>query len=343
MPTNKNAQIRYQALDKCLGNWGRRYYIEDLVEACNEALYIYNGNSTKGDGVKKRQVQEDLKFMESEEGYRMLIDAIQDGHRKYYRYHVRNASIKEQPINQEEINLIHDALTLLKRFEGVPQFEWLEEVENHLYSTSQLGNNAKSVVSFQHNPYLKGMNKFYKPLFDAIVNKRVVELKYQPFGKEERTITVSPYHLKQYNNRWFLIAKRTDFDGYLSNFAIDRIASVEETSKPFEPLADDFDFDEYYGDVVGVSVTNHPVEPVVLHVSEKALGYIMTKPLHESQSSQPVQVGDGLWEVTLKVKDNYELRSLLRSFGDQIEVMQPEHLREEMKRLAEGLYRMYNI
>ncbi|MDD3064027.1 MAG: WYL domain-containing protein, partial [Massilibacteroides sp.] len=42
MPTNKNAQIRYQALDKCLGNWARRYYIEDLIEACNEALYIYN-------------------------------------------------------------------------------------------------------------------------------------------------------------------------------------------------------------------------------------------------------------------------------------------------------------
>lgn len=341
MPTNKNAQIRYQALDKCLGNWSLRYYIEDLVEACNEALYIYNGNSTKGDGVKKRQVQEDLKFMESEEGYRMMIDAIQDGHRKYYRYHVRNASIKEQPINQEEINLIHDTLMLLKRFEGVPQFEWLEEVENHLYSTSQLGENARSVVSFQNNPYLKGMNKFYKPLFDAIVNKRVVELKYQPFGKEERVVTVNPYHLKQYNNRWFLIAKRTDFDDYLSNFAIDRISSIEEISKPFEPLDDDFDFDDYYGDVVGVSVTNNPVEQVVLHVNEKVLGYIMTKPLHESQSSQLVQVDDNHWEVTLKVKDNYELRSFLRSFGDQIEVIKPEHLREEMKRLAEGLSEMY--
>ncbi len=341
MPTNKNAQIRYQALDKCLGNWGRRYYIEDLIEACNEALYIYNGSSNKDEGVKKRQVQEDLKFIESEEGYRMLIDAIQDGHKKYYRYHKRNASIKEQPINQEEINLIHDALTLLKRFEGVPQFEWLEDVENHLYSTSQLGDSAKSVVSFQNNPYLKGMNNFYKPLFDAIVNKRVVELKYQPFGKDERTIIVSPYHLKQYNNRWFLIAKRSDMDEYLSNYAIDRIISVTEISKPLEPLEDDFDFDDYFGDVVGVSVTNNPVETVVLHVNEKVLGYIMTKPLHESQSSKPIQVDDKHWEITLKVKDNYELHSLLRSYGDQIEVIKPEHLRTEMKRLAEELTNMY--
>lgn len=341
MPTNKNAQIRYQALDKCLGNWVRRFYIEDLVEACNEALYIYNGNSTKGNGVKKRQVQEDLKFMESEEGYRMTIEAIQDGHKKYYRYSKRNDSIKEQPINQEEINLIHDALTLLKRFEGVPQFDWLEDVENHLYSTSRLGVSAKSVVSFQNNPYLKGMNNFYKTLFDAIVNKRVLELKYQPFGKDERTIIVSPYHLKQYNNRWFLIAKRYDLDEYLSNYAIDRIISVKEISKTFEPLEDDFDFDDYFGDVVGVSVTNNPVETVVLHVNEKVLGYIMTKPLHESQSSKLVQVDDKHWEISLKVKDNYELCSLLRSYGDQIEVIKPEHLRTEMKRLAKGLTNMY--
>ena len=76
MPTNKNAQLRYQIIDKCLSNWSRRYYIEDLVDACNEALYLYNGETKDGCGVKKRQVQEDLKFIESEEGYSMEIDAI---------------------------------------------------------------------------------------------------------------------------------------------------------------------------------------------------------------------------------------------------------------------------
>ena len=67
MPTNKNAQLRYQIIDKCLSNWSRRYYIEDLVDACNEALYLYNGETKDGCGVKKRQVQEDLKFIESED------------------------------------------------------------------------------------------------------------------------------------------------------------------------------------------------------------------------------------------------------------------------------------
>ena len=341
MPTNKNAQLRYQVLDRCLSNWSRRYYIEDLVEACNEALYQYNGETKDGGGVKKRQVQEDLKFIESEEGYGMLIDAIQNGHRKYYRYHKKGASIKEQPINQEELDLIHNALILLKRFEGVLQFEWLDDLEKRLYTTSKLGETLDSVVSFQHNPYLKGMDAYYKPIFDSIVNKRVIEIVYHPFGKYARTIIVIPYYLKQYNNRWFLIGKHKD-SKYLSNFAIDRIESYKETSKPYEPLSEDVDFKEYFSDIVGVSLSNAPVEEIVLKVSNKAYGYIVTKPLHESQSAVSIPIGEDYWQVILKVQNNYELRSLLRSFGEQIEVMAPASLREMMKDSADAVGKMYN-
>ena len=60
MPTNKNAQLRYQIIDKCLSNWSRRYYIEDLVDACNEALYLYNGETKDGCGVKTAGVDESI-------------------------------------------------------------------------------------------------------------------------------------------------------------------------------------------------------------------------------------------------------------------------------------------
>lgn len=336
MPTNKNAQLRYQVLDRCLSNWSKRFYIEDLVEACNEALNNYDGSS----GVQKRQVQDDLIYMESEDGYNMMIDRLRDGHRVYFRYHEKNASIKNQPMNQEELDLMHDALILLKRFEGVPHFDWADDLEKRLYTTSKLKEATNAVVSFQHNPYLKGMDKYYKPIFDAIVNKRVIEIVYHPFGKEARSILVNPYYLKQYNNRWFLIGKH-DGSGYLSNIAIDRIEGLSETSKQYKPLDENIDFNEYYSDVVGVSITNAPVEEVVLKVSKSALGYITTKPLHESQSSTTVPLEDGYSKVTLRVQNNYELRSLLRSFGEQIEVLAPESLREDMRKSAEAMFNMY--
>ena len=62
MATNKHAQIRYQALDRCFSNPGRRYYIEDLIEECNKALLNQAGAV---DGVKERQVRQDISDMES--------------------------------------------------------------------------------------------------------------------------------------------------------------------------------------------------------------------------------------------------------------------------------------
>lgn len=244
--------------------------------------------------------------------------------------------------SQEEMDCILEAAAIMKRFEGIPQFDWLDDLEKKLYTTSKLGSATLKAVSFQHNQYLTGIDKWYKPIFEAIVAKKVIEISYHPFGKDVKTVVVSPYHLKQYNNRWFLIAKRKDFDK-MSNYAIDRIKEIKETTKVFEPLDDDFDFEEFFSDVVGVSVLEGaPVENVILHVTDKAWNYITTKPLHESQSVLNSKQTDGKWEVRLKVQDNYELRSLLRSFGDSVEVIAPATLRQEMKEMARRVFQMYN-
>lgn len=84
--------------------------------------------------------------------------------------------------------MIHNALILLKRFEGVLQFEWLDDLEKRLYTTSKLGETLDSVVSFQHNPYLKGMDAYYKPIFDSIVNKRVIEIVYHPLASMQEQL-----------------------------------------------------------------------------------------------------------------------------------------------------------
>lgn len=66
----------------------------------------------------------------------------------------------------------------MKRFEGVPQFDWLDDLEKKLYTTSKLGSETQKAVSFQHNQYLTGIDKWYKPIFEAIVAKKVIEINY---------------------------------------------------------------------------------------------------------------------------------------------------------------------
>jgi hypothetical protein len=47
MPANKNALIRYKTIDRCLRNRYRKWTLDDLVEACTDALYDMEG-ITKG-------------------------------------------------------------------------------------------------------------------------------------------------------------------------------------------------------------------------------------------------------------------------------------------------------
>ncbi|MCB0840421.1 MAG: phytanoyl-CoA dioxygenase, partial [Bacteroidetes bacterium] len=81
MPVNRNALIRYKTIDKCLQNRYRRWTLEDLIEACSEALYEYEGIDK---GVSKRTVQSDIQMMRSDKlGYNAPIIVLE---KKYYTY-----------------------------------------------------------------------------------------------------------------------------------------------------------------------------------------------------------------------------------------------------------------
>lgn len=133
MASNKQATIRYHALDQCFSNPGRKYFIEDLVEACNISISEFTGSSVE---IKKRQVFDDIKFMESEQGWSIPLDRVKDGRRVFYRYSEKKFSIRSRPVNELEVKQLREILTILSRFKGLPQFEWVEEMLMRLESSS---------------------------------------------------------------------------------------------------------------------------------------------------------------------------------------------------------------
>ena len=108
MPANKNALIRYKTIDRCLRNRYRRWTIDDLTEACSEALYEMEG-ITKG--VSLRTVQGDLQIMRSDKlGYNAPIEVYD---KIYYRYAAPDYSINEMPLTDDDCNLLQQAIELL--------------------------------------------------------------------------------------------------------------------------------------------------------------------------------------------------------------------------------------
>lgn len=321
MATNKHATIRYHALDRCFSNYGRSYFIEDLIDACNEAIYEFAGIT---DGVKRRQVFDDIRFMESEQGWSIPLERIKDGKRVYYRYADKSFSIKNQGLNQSEAEQLRQTLSILSRFKGLPQFEWVEEMQIRLEDTFKLKGNLDIVVGFEQNPYLKGLQHF-TPIFNAIKNKRALTIQYQGFRQPlPAKFLFHPWYLKQYNNRWFLFGWNEQH-GSLSNLAIDRILKISESNLNFrENLI--IDFEEYFEDAIGVSINQEqkPVK-VILEIKKDLWPYIHSKPLHGSQKTKIIC--ENYTIIELMVLFNYELISTVFSFGDGVKVIEPLELR----------------
>lgn len=334
MSVNKNALIRYQVLDRCFRNTGRMYFWEDLLEECNRALMDFD---PKSEGIQRRQLFDDIRFMESEQGWSIPLGRIRHGRKVYYRYEDLSFSISNQPLNDSEAEQIKSALQIFSRFSGTPQFEWVNEMIPMLESKFGLIERKNEVISFESNIDLKGLH-FLTPLFNAIINERVLLVKYKDFkSSEPYEITFHPYFLKQYNNRWFAFGLNSDNQVSKWNLALDRIESLSETSLKYKPSKTDWE--EYFYDLVGV--TRHEgveLQKIVLKFTPEVAPYVITKPLHPSQKHKNDPTG---LEVRIKVIPNFELERLVLSFGEQVQVISPQDFKEHISQRLNSAGRLY--
>ena len=324
MPTNKNAAIRYQTLDKCFRDRRHRYYMEDLIDKCEEAIYYYNGVG----GVSRRQIFEDIKFMESETGWSVPLERKQDGRRVYYRYRDPDFTINAQPLTEEETRQLRSVIITLRRFRGLPSNAWVDEVISNLEWRFGLRGNQENMIGFEQNPYLRGLN-LLPDIIDAATSHQAVRITYRNYKNcdEEYTVVVHPWYIKQYNNRWFLMAYDAEADR-ISNYALDRIQNFNvEEDVAYIPNKE-VDFEHYFDDVFGVTIPPSDVEKikVLLQFSKKQYPYIVSKPLHHSQ--EIVDAENRI--LTVEVRPTYEFTQLILSFGFDVKVLGPEPFKQEI-------------
>ena len=103
MSVNKNALLRYQVLDRCFRNTGRMYFWEDLLNECNDALMDFDPDCG---GIGRRQLFDDIRFMESEQGWSVALERQRYDRKMFYRYEDPSFSINNQPLNEFEAEQI---------------------------------------------------------------------------------------------------------------------------------------------------------------------------------------------------------------------------------------------
>lgn len=127
MATNKDPWLRYLALDKCLSNFSRKFYIEDLRKAVCDFMSREKSAEVT---VSKRQIYDDLFQMRTSPELKAPIEAYPDGQRKYYRYTDPGFSIVD--LTDEELSSLEATVNMLASFRGMPQFDWMTRIIDKL-------------------------------------------------------------------------------------------------------------------------------------------------------------------------------------------------------------------
>lgn len=325
MALNKNALIRYRTIDKCLQNRRRRWTLNDLIEACSDALYEYEGRDVQ---VSKRTVQLDIQMMRSDKlGYNAPI-VVYD--KKYYTYEEENFTITDVPLNESDMSILSESVEMLRQFKDFSLFSELggviQRLEDKIYTEKT---RRPAIIHLDKNEYLKGLEHL-DTLYQAILKKIVLKITYQSFTARSSSLFVfHAYILKEFNNRWFVIGRK-DGEQRILTLALDRIVKIGYDLS-VEYVRKDFDAETYYRNTYGVTVMNDKqLVETILKIDRKNAPYVLTKPLHHSQQLQQ-RFEDGSVQVSVLVHLNFELERLILGFGSSIEVIQPRALRRRIQ------------
>ena len=335
MSSNNHALIRYRTIDRCLKSQSKNYFVKDLIKACSDAVHEYeehrSGKKREYKLISRRSLMYDLKFMKDEVfGFAAPIDS--DREEGYYYTDPTYQAFKAT-ISRTDRQQLDEALNILKQLSGVNQFKDLDATILRLEDTYQIrrGRKKRPTVQFEHSTNAAGI-KWLSEIKQYITHKQVLRLKYQPFDADAYDKAVSPYLIKEFNNRWYLVGYDHE-KNRITHLGLDRIKKVNISILPYY-MDETFEPDSYLKDIVGITLPlNSKVENIRIKVHGKQRHYVDTKPFHSSQIKIKETKNNAVFELNVVV--NYEIITKLFTMSDTLEVMKPAHLkRSVMERIA---------
>lgn len=325
MPTTLHPLIRHRTIDRCLRRTNRQWTWEDLAEACGEELRDYFGNHL--DNPSRRTIFNDIHHMKQGRlGYKAPI--VFDRRQGSFRYTDPDFSISNSPLGADDHEELRHALSILRQFRGFRHVQGIENMIAKLdFQVHRAADPSHELLQLDHAVNAAGQ-EWLDLLYRHCYQQQTLRVTYHPFDfPEEYTHLFSPYFLKEYNNRWFLIAFNHQRER-LETLALDRILAVQPGEEVYHPMPG-LDPATHFQDVIGMTITQGGSKADVLFAATPDQAkYIRTKPLHRSQ--QVVEETADRVVFQLQVIPNFELESQLLSFGELVEVLEPAELREKI-------------
>lgn len=335
MLNTRNSFIREVIVDRCLSGKRAMSATEIMAEV---QKFLDLNQETKGSS--RNTILRDIHSIRDRWNVEISEDKI--GKVIYYKYKDPMFSIYRSTLTVVELEKLLHLIQILKSYVGLPQFEWVEELGARIYASAYENSESKPIVSISHNPEYAKFLKHFNPLFDYIKSKTAIELTYRKFNSDiVTTRTVHPYHLKEYQNRWYLVGWCENHPDHLSCFGFERIIDFSKSKEEFVENPG-FDVEDYFNSMLGLTIPDGSVpQDVLLWVENRDYPYVQSNPIHHSQKY--VKDADGGKIISLHLYINYELEMRIMSYGARMKVLAPEELQRKMKERCQEMAELYDV
>ena len=330
MPRNKNATLRYRIIDSCLTNPmhpfpGLEFIRAKISEQLNDDISV--SMIHKDFAAMKQIYSAPIKFNKTKEGY---------------FYTETGFSIKEFPLTNDEISALDFSTALLYNLKDTHLFKQFENAINKLiegYRISKvIGKSERQLIQVEEPVKTEGQ-EWLEPLLEAITLKNPVLLTYVKYGGEPKLHVLSPYILKEYHNRWYIVGHSARIGGLLV-LALDRIKHIEKSAEVYISGAD-FNADDFFKYSFGITqIHGAKPEKIILSFTPQQAQYIISQPLHHSQKillENEVEV-----KIQLEVYITQELIMTILGFGKAVKVVEPVHFVGQIRGIIEEMVEKYN-
>lgn len=318
----KNAQIRYRIIDRSIRNQYNPFPSKsDLRQACEEALF---GEGT-GNNICDSTIEKDLFAMRMDHDAPIKYSKREKG----YYYEDENYSIDNIPLSEDDIDAIKFATQTLMQFKDVSMFKQFGFAIDKIFDRVHIASDpseasVENYVQFESVPETIG-TEYLAPLLKAIKEKLVVTFDYTSFVSEKtKNRTVFPLLLKEYRNRWYLICYM-ETKSKIITFALDRMSNLVVTEDYFSTPVD-FNSDTYFKNTIGITSTNSQPEKIIFKLDAVGSKYLDSQPIHHTQKI--IKKGKKRNTYQIKVIQSEELKRFFLSYGKQLEVIEPQSLRD---------------
>ncbi len=330
MPITRSAFQRYRLIDEVISRYPRRYSKQRLFELCQDKCGIRSISS----------LEKDIQRMREDHDAPIAYDKRSNG----YYYTDPQFRLLQLMLNPDDMEALDYAREVLAATQGASVADELSNALQKVRQSLDIIREVKTDMPTRRVVYVEerilGGNRQYVPILVRAINQnKQINFRYSkhesdqptPVSKEILPLrTLHPILLREVNDSWYVIGYY-ESTGKERTFALDRMSDLEITDDLCDvPPSVMTSVSELFEHIFGITDSNGPVEEVILSFTPLRGRYVKAKPIHQTQ--EVVLDTDTECRVRLRLAPNRDLMMHLRSYGEDLTVIQPESLVQAMQK-----------